>query len=183
LFHSVRVLREEIASAGLLIERLVETRPALSKVRTAARRRMSVATTATLGVRSGSVAFGATRRKTWKSLDLPNWSERARSGAVTLQAGGHRFDPDTLHSTRFPWPWGFPLLLLERCANRHPERYGSDRHTATTSSRTPSPSKSSGFRVYSGRSWANAVAAITRSKERRPRAWRPAARTAASTRP
>ena len=59
---------------------------------------MSVATMATFGVRSGSVAFGATERKTCKSLDLPNWSERARMDAVTLQAGSHRFDPDTLHS-------------------------------------------------------------------------------------
>ncbi|MGH2848108.1 MAG: class I SAM-dependent methyltransferase [Thermoleophilaceae bacterium] len=57
------------------------------------------------------------------------------------------------------------------------------RATAVTSSRGPRPSKSEGLRVSSGSSAASAVAAISRSMARRPRALRPAPATCAYTRP
>lgn len=57
------------------------------------------------------------------------------------------------------------------------------RYRTTTSTRPSSGTKSSPLRVYSGRPAARAVAAMSRSTARPPRALRPVAMTAEKTRP
>src|SRR5262249_7332447 len=70
-----------------------------------------------------------------------------------------------------------------KCLQHALESKPAGGQTATISRMSESPAKSSGFRVKGGGPAARAVAAINKSPARRPRALRPAAPTAAYTRP
>ncbi len=112
---------------------------------------------------------------------MPEWmQERGDTwgslGSVTYAypTDGYRVEVKTRSMSG--WEWGFA-----NNPSRPPTAPTPD-HTAWTSTTSPSPAKSSGLRVNSGRSSAAAVAAINRSATRL-RSRRPVVRTAATTRP
>ena len=143
--------------------------------------------------RVDAVRRGAGRRAEGETLTQEVIDGRPAEGRV--ESAGRRPVRTLVHERAVkPEPCAARVLAAARTGVPHgdvegqaiplrEDSKGRPDQIVTISTMSDRPAKSAGLRVYRGRPAATAVAAMNRSTARRPRALRPAAPTAAYTRP